>query len=86
MKAGTAGVNFAVMMGAGLRRRPVHGPMQSQRKITGGGARVLLTKSYLAACLCSFQLLALINALSLLTAFDLGFGALWHKESQLLFE
>lgn len=76
MKTGTAGVTFDVVMGAGPRRRPVHGPMQSQRKITGGKTAPLLTKSYLAAYLCSFQLLELINSLSLFTSFDLVFGPL----------
>lgn len=33
-KAGNAGVNHAVMMGASLGMRPEHGPRQSQRKTT----------------------------------------------------
>ena len=47
IKTGTAGVNFAFVVWARLRVRPVHGQMQSQPKITGKWTRGLMTKSYL---------------------------------------
>lgn len=90
MRAGTAGANFAVTMGSGPRRRTVHGHMQSQRKIPAWGwgwgyqnPADYFMSSYLTLL---FSVIRVNKYAFVITTLDLGFGPLWHIESQFLFE
>ena len=82
IKTGTAGVNFAFMVWASLRVRPVHGQMPSQPKITGKWSqrpndKVIFGSS--AAYLCCFQLSEIMKAPYSLSNFDLDLFPCYTK-------